>query len=145
MTLPPPPVRAAPHPVDVGTRTEAVVLAELVKRGYRVLLPFGHNHRYDLVLDVEGHFVRVQCKTGRLSRGCVIFRAQSIRSNRRVSVMRDYKDDVDWILVHCPANGALYAIPIEEATRTQGTLRVDPTANGQEKGVRWARDFELPA
>jgi len=69
MTLPPPPVRAAPHPVDVGTRTEAVVLAELVKRGYRVLLPFGHNHRYDLVLDVEGRFVRVQCKTGRLSRG----------------------------------------------------------------------------
>jgi hypothetical protein len=49
------------------------------------------------------------------------------------------------ILVHCPANGGLYAIPIEEATRTQGTLRVDPTANGQEKGVRWARDFQLPA
>lgn len=47
--------------------------------------------------------------------------------------------------MHCPANGGLYAIPIEEATRTQGTLRVDPTANGQEKGVRWARDFQLPA
>ena len=58
---------------------------------------------------------------------------------------RDYKGDVDWILVHCPDNGALYAIPIEEATRTQGTLRVDPTANGQQTGARWVRDFEMPA
>ena len=34
---------------------------------------------------------------------------------------------------------------IDDATRTQGTLRIDPTANGQDKRVRWARDYELPA
>ncbi len=42
------------HPVDVGHRAEAAILAELVKRGYRVLLPFGVNQRYDLVLDCDG-------------------------------------------------------------------------------------------
>ena len=47
-------------------------------------------------------------------------------------------------MVHCPENGGIYAIPIEEATRARGTLRIDPTANGQEKRVRWARDYELP-
>ena len=52
------------HPVDVGHRTEAAILSELVRRGYAVLLPFGVNQRYDLVLDLEGRFVRAQCKTG---------------------------------------------------------------------------------
>jgi hypothetical protein len=59
--------------------------------------------------------------------------------------MRDYEDDVELFMVHCVETGALYAIPIEEVTRTQGTLRVDPAANGQAKRVRWARDYELPA
>jgi hypothetical protein len=131
--------------VDVGLRTEAIILAELTKRGYRVLLPFGHNRRYDLVLEVDGRFMRVQCKTGRLRDGCVIFRAQSVRSNTRKVVMLDYKDDVELFVVYCPDTGRLYVVPIEEATRTQGTLRVDPTANGQDKRVRWARDYELPA
>jgi hypothetical protein len=144
MSLPPPPPRSG-HPVDVGLRTEALILAELAKRGYRVLLPFGNNQRYDLVLEIEGSFMRVQCKTGRLRDGCVIFNAQSIRSNTRKTVLRDYKSDIELFIVHCRDTGRIYVIPIDEATRTLGTLRIDPTANGQDKRVRWARDYELPA
>jgi PD-(D/E)XK endonuclease len=132
------------HPVDVGTRTEGAILSELLRRGYSVLLPFGPNQRYDLVLDIDGSFMRVQCKTGRLRNGCVMFPAYSMRSNTRKSWRRDYKDDVELFLVYCPETGGIYAIPIEEATHTHGTLRIDPTANGQDKGVRWARDYELP-
>ena len=96
-------------------------------------------------LEIDGSFMRVQCKTGRLRDGCVIFRAQSVRSNSRKAVIRDYKDDVELFVVHCPDTGGLYVIPIDDATRTQGTLRIDPTANGQDRRVRWARDYELPA
>jgi hypothetical protein len=46
------------HPVDIGHRAEAAILVELVKRGYRVLLPFGVNQRYDLVLDCGGQFAQ---------------------------------------------------------------------------------------
>jgi hypothetical protein len=132
------------HPVDVGLRTEGAILGALVRRGYLVLVPFGQNQRYDLVLDMDGKFVRVQCKTGRLRNGCVVFSAQSVRSNTRKAVFRHYKDDVELFLVHCPDTGGIYAIPIEEVTRSHGTLRIDPTSNGQEKYVRWARDYELP-
>jgi hypothetical protein len=38
--------------VNIGQRTEAVIACELVERGYRVLMPFGFNHRYDLVWTV---------------------------------------------------------------------------------------------
>ncbi len=129
----------------MGTRTEAIIAAELVRRGYRVLLPFGFNHRYDLVLDIEGRFLRVQCKTGRLRGGCILFSAQSIRSNSAKTICRDYKGEIELFLVHCPENGALYAIPIEHATASGGTLRLQPTGNGQARGVRCAKDYELPA
>jgi hypothetical protein len=133
------------HPVDVGQRTEAVILSELVRRGYRVLLPFGVNQRYDLVLDLDGQFMRVQCKTGRLRDGGVFFATQSTRSNTRKAVSRGYLGDADLFLVHCPQNGCTYAVPVKDAVTGKMFLRVTPPANGQAKGVRWAKNYELPA
>jgi PD-(D/E)XK nuclease superfamily protein len=82
-SLPSPPNDLSDHPVDVGQRTEAIVLAELVRRGYRVLTPFGTNQRYDLAIDLGDRFLRAQCKTGRLRRGTIIFHPRSVRSNTR--------------------------------------------------------------
>jgi hypothetical protein len=108
-------------------------------------MPFGNNHRYDLVLDLEGKFVRVQCKTGRLRRGVVLFAARSVRVNTKRVYFRDYQGDVDLFVVYCPDNDRVYAVPIDDATSTAGALRVDPPANGQSKNIRWAADYELPA
>jgi hypothetical protein len=130
--------------VDVGQRTEAAILAELVKRGYSVLMPFGFNHRYDLVLDCDGRFLRAQCKTGRLRRGAVIFHTRSIRTNTRETQFRGYKGEVDLFLVFSPETERVYAVPIEDLAATQGSLRVAPTENNQSKGVVWAADYELP-
>jgi PD-(D/E)XK endonuclease len=132
------------HPVDVGLRTEAAILAELVGRGYQVLLPFGTNQRYDLVLDMDGGFIRAQCKTGRLHNGVVRFSTRSIRSNTRRTFFRDYTNEIELFLVHCPETDGIYAVPVDEAPAGYGYLRVDPTRNGQEERIRWARDYELP-
>ena len=75
------PQGASRHPVDVGERSEAIILAELVKRGYRVLIPYGTNHRYDIVINVGGRFLRAQCKTGRLRDGVIRFATASTRAN----------------------------------------------------------------
>src|SRR5215212_8955587 len=88
------------HPVDVGQRTEAIILAELVKRGHTVLVPFGTNHRYDLVLDTGAGFVRVQCKTGRLRDGVIHFNTVSVRSNTQRAVTRSYHGDAELFLVY---------------------------------------------
>src|SRR5262249_39360129 len=98
--LQPPPESS--HPVDVGLRTEAAILAELVRRGYHVLLPFGTNQRYDLVLELDGEFVRAQCKKGRLRNGVVRFPARSTRTNSRGVYFRGYSGEVEMFLVHCP-------------------------------------------
>ena len=133
------------HTVDVGLRIEAVIVAELTRRGIAVLQPCSFNHRYDLVLDLQGQFVRAQCKTGRLRDGVVRFNTVSTRCNARRAIRRDYRDDVDVFLVHCPDTGGTYAVPVEEAAAGVASLRVRPTDNGQASGVRWARDYELPA
>jgi hypothetical protein len=132
------------HPVDVGQRTEAIVLAALVRRGYRVPTPFRTNHRYDLAIDLGDRVLRAQCKTGRLRRGTILFHARSIRSNTRGTFCRTYGEDIDLFFVYCPQTDRIYSVPVEEATSTVGALRVAPTANGQAKRIRWAKDYELP-
>jgi hypothetical protein len=48
--------------VDVGQRSEAAIFAELVKRGHRVLIPYGVNHRYDLVIDAGVGFCELSAR-----------------------------------------------------------------------------------
>lgn len=133
------------HPVDVGLRSEAVITAELVRRGVTVLQPMGFNHRYDLVLDIDGEFVRAQCKTGRLRDGCIVFNSESVRCNTKAAVRRGYDGQADIFLVYCPDVEEIYAVPVGDAPLSHMGLRVKPTANSQAKGIRWAADYALPA
>jgi hypothetical protein len=49
------------HPDRIGDESEAYIIAHLMQAGYDILLPFGKNHRYDLVIeDAEGKFWKVQ-------------------------------------------------------------------------------------
>jgi hypothetical protein len=142
------PIPAPPkssHPVDVGLRTEAAILAELVRRGYNVLVPFGTNQRYDFVLDIDGKFVRAQVKTGRFRRGVVTFKTTSTRVNTLRVFTRGYQGEADVFLVYCADTNGIYVVPVDDAGDAQCHLRVEPTRNGQAERVRWARDYELPA
>lgn len=133
------------HPVDVGQRTEGAILSALIRRGYSVLVPFGVNQRYDLVLDCDDRLLRAQCKTGRFRDGVVQFSAQSIQSNTRRTRSRSYTGEVDLFIVYCPDNDRVYVIPVEDVPSSCMYLRIDPPRNQQCKRVRWAKDYELPA
>jgi len=137
--------RESSHPVDVGLRTEGAILSELNRRGYDVLVPFGVNRRYDLVLDCGDRLLKVQCKTGRLRDGVVQFNSQSVQSNTRRTRTRSYAGEVDLFMVYCPDNRGVYAIPADEVPSTGMYLRIDPPRNRQSRRVRWAAEFELPA
>lgn len=138
--------RVNDHPVDVGFRTEAAILAELGRRGYLVSVPWGVNQRYDLILDLGDRFVRAQCKTGRLRGGTIEFNTISVQCNTKRIRTRDYRGDVDVFLVYCPDRpGEIYCIPVELTAKRRTRLRIEPTLNGQARGIRWASDYELPA
>ena len=122
------------------------MVAALIRRGYRVLRPLSANVRYDLVLDLGDRFLRLQCKTGRLRGGAIVFSARSVRSNRNGTYVRSYTDEADVFVVHCPETDRIYAVPVgESGVLKEASLRVSAPANGQIKGIRWAADHELPA
>jgi hypothetical protein len=123
----------------------AIMLA-LHERGYDLLVPFGENTRYDLVIDDGSRLARVQCKTGRLQDGAVVFSTCSSYAhhpNPRV-VKRDYQGEIDYFGVFCPETRRSYLIPIAEVPlRREAKLRVHPARNNQRLGVRLATRFEI--
>ena len=138
-----------PHPKAVGNATEAIIIARLVQAGKMVLLPFGENQRYDLVIDEGDRFVRVQCKTGRLRDGAIRFATCSFtyhhpNNQGTKPYMHPYGGQADLFGVYCPENDRVYLVPVDAVGVRSGSLRLDPTENNQRKRVRWARDYELP-
>ena len=136
------------HPKLVGDQTEAMVIARLVQAGKCVLLPFGENQRYDLVLDEGDRFVRVQCKTGRVRNGAIRFNTCSSSyhhpSNQGMKFYQhNYVGQADLFGVYCPDNDRVYLVPVADVGVRQGFLRVDASRNNQSAGVRWARDYEV--
>ena len=136
------------HPVAVGDQTTAMVLARLLEVYPQVLIPFGENQRYDLVIEDGDRFIRVQCKTGRLRNGVIRFNACSVTyhhpSNQGTKeYKRDYRGSAELFGVYCRQVGQVYLVPVEEVGTREGILRIEPTRNAQGKKVRWARDFEL--
>ena len=74
-----------------------------------------------------------------------MFATKSVRTNTRRTVVQDYQGDADVFLVYCTATTCVYCVPVEEAPASYMYLRVEPTRNGQNRGIRWASDYELPA
>jgi PD-(D/E)XK endonuclease len=61
------------HPKDIGDRSTLAIMLALECAGYQLLIPFGENTGYDLVIDDGARLARVQCKTGRFRGGAVRF------------------------------------------------------------------------
>lgn len=122
----------------VGNVTEAMVLAALARLGKRLLVPFGQGQRYDLLIDEGTKFVRVQCKTGKLKSGCVLFKNFS----RTDLGDKSYGDSVDAYGVYCPQNGKTYFVPASDCTVSWTTMRIDPPRNGM-RNLRYAATYEI--
>ena len=134
------------HPKDIGDRTTLAVMLALREAGYCISVPFGENTRYDLVVDDGHRLLRVQCKTGRLRNGAIRFPTCStyLHHKRPRTTRRSYFGEVDCFAVRCPETKGVYLVPIEHISATrEGALRVEPTRNGQRKGVRYAAPFEV--
>lgn len=128
---------------DVGERTEAQILAALLKVGKVVLMPFGDNQRYDLVIDDGGKFVRVQCKTGRMKDGFIKFQTCSSSTHRVGGKKRGYKGQIEMFGVYCKENDKIYMIPVDDVPNTEAVLRINEPNNGQTRNIRMAKDYEF--
>jgi hypothetical protein len=127
-----------------------MVLGRLAGIYESVLIPFGENTRYDLVVEEAGRFLKVQCKTGRRREGSIRFRVCSFYYHHpdkrgKPFSSRPYTGEVDCFGVYCPDNDVVYLVPANEVAdcRNMVTLRLVPPRNNQVKKIRWASDYEI--
>ena len=135
----------------VGEITEAVVLAEFLKAGFPVLLPFGENRRYDMVIEAGERFLRVQCKTAspcgwKDDRSCLRFHAYSHRFAAGKFAGREaYRGQADMFAAYAPHTRQVYVLPVDEVPEADVWLRLTPARNGQQSGIRMAENHTLAA
>jgi hypothetical protein len=122
-----------------GNLGEAAVLHAFIRSGFPVLQPFGEGHPFDLVLHVDGTFIRVQCKTAWARPGCLVFNAHATDHGRG---QLSYEGRADVFGVYFPGNGKVYLVPVG-TLRTESRLRLIPTRNNQTRRVRLAADYAI--
>lgn len=149
------PIKPNPHgtsssPKAVGERSEAIIAARLVEVGYYILMPYGDNLRYDLVIeDADKRFWRVQCKTGRVSqsRTHIHFSAASSYAHTRAGkagiAHKNYQGQIDYFAVYCIETKGVYLVPIDHITGDVGKLRIKPVTSYRAEIIRWARDYRI--
>jgi hypothetical protein len=124
-----------------GNLTEVKVILALVEAGYFVSQPFGDGHKYDLVADDGQKLFRVQCKTGRVRNGVLIFNGYSMPGNGAKKC--SYRGLADLFAVLNPMDGKVYLVPVNDVGVHNVYLRLLPTNNGQMQRIRWAAQYEL--
>ena len=131
------------NPTQIGDISEAMVRARFIQNGYLVFIPLNNGLRYDILVEKEGTFKRVQIKTGRLrANGTIKFNTSSLNPKTRNSQL-SYYGEADWFAVYCPQTEKVYLLSVDESPPNHAYLRVEPTQNGQKQGIRWAEDYEF--
>ena len=130
---------------EKGNLTELQCITAFYKLGYQVSIPYGENSRYDFIADVDGKLIRVQVKTSSIKKntqGAISFATVSTRINSTQNITHRYtKNEIDYFATYWQEQ--CYLIPVEETASREKTLRFIPPANGQTKGITFAKDYEL--
>lgn len=99
-----------------GDIAEQAVILYALKQGWGVLRPIGDRLPYDLVLDINGKFIRIQVKSAWFdeSRQNYVVDNRRTKTNRRVMLREKYqKDDFNFAVIYIEETNVFYVIPIE--------------------------------
>ena len=131
-----------------GAVAELAIAKAAAELGLPVYGPLTEHGRYDLIIEVGGRPLRVQCKWGRLDDAgdVIIVSLSGSRLTPNGYVRSSYSvEEIDYVAVYCGATNRSYLLPIERvAGRRHIQLRLTPTRNGQRAFVNLASDFEFP-
>ena len=123
-----------------GVLGELEFALHLIKKGFTVLQPVNPNSSYDLVIEKDGKFQRIQVKYLTPNHG--IMRVELERPKRSTLNYRDR--EVDAFGIYNPTHQKYYLIPIEKiVNKSDFWIRVDKPKNAQVKHVHFGQEFEI--
>ncbi len=115
---------------------------DLFEQGFTICLPQTEHSPFDLVAYRNGKFYRVQVKYRALERnGALLVKFVTSWADRHgTHTVPIDKDEVDFFCVYCPDTDECYYIEPKKF-RSNVSLRVKASKNGQKKRVNLAADF----
>lgn len=128
-----------------GDLAELKVAADLIERGYRIAIPYGEDHDFDLILIRDDQLERVQVKYTR-SDGTVIAvkcYSHSLTSGRIRRTKQYTGASIDWLAVYDATTECCYYVPAAKlgSGRRILHLRLTATKNSQRARIHWADDY----
>ena len=126
-----------------GIVAETKIAAVALAAGIGVAKPLG-DERYDLIFDVGGGLLPVQCKWAVRLGDVVVIRCRRVRRGPEGLIRRQYlAGEIDAIAGYCAEIEGCYLLPPElSIQRAAVQLRLAPTRNNQAAGIKWARDYD---
>jgi hypothetical protein len=121
-----------------GDIAELAVAKKFIEDGWRVLFPYGENHRYDLVAEKDRRFIRVQVKYATPKNGVL---EVNCRSSNNWSILHYTSKEIDLIVVYNPKNQKIYYLPVSEINYSEIKLRIEPSKNNQKSKIHFAENF----
>lgn len=112
------------------------------------MIPWGHDPRYDIGVDDDGKLLRIQCETARYieERGCIEFNTAITyaRVGGKPHIRKGYQGEIDYFGVYSLETEKVHLVPVDDVRiGSKGLLRLQATKNNQQKGVKWAHNYEI--
>jgi PD-(D/E)XK endonuclease len=138
---------AALTPTEKGGIAELAIAYEAARLGIVVSQPMMEGRRYDLIFDVPGELLRVQCKYAHMRNGVISAHLSTCRHTPRGYVKTTYAaNEIDAVAVWCPETNRTYLLRHADLVGRHAIyLRVTPARNNQRTGVKMACDYTLGA
>lgn len=132
---------------DKGNIGESVVLAEFIKRGITVSIPFGDNARYDLVADFNGRLNKIQvkyCNQKESDNHSIACPCSSCTNHTKNKGKQTYKNDIDYFAFYMVEWNVTLLVPISEIeNKKEVRFRMDKPRNNNKAGIHFVDDYLL--
>lgn len=121
-----------------GEWVELLFMARAAQRGFNVSKPWGDSSRYDVSVEDEGRFRRVQVKSTDVPRGKDGF----VCCLKRTGIQYYRIEEVDFFAIYVVRKDAWYVLPARVVLRLKSNIRVAP-GNEKQKYARYEGAWEL--
>lgn len=128
-----------------GEFGEAIVIADLARKGYKIVIPLGEDWRFDIIGFKNNNLYRFQVKCTESNGEFIKVRASYNKGgNSKSKPIKYTKNDIDFLVAYDITTNKCYYIPAEELGKGKAAvfLRITKPKNGNQFESRLAKDYE---
>lgn len=108
--------------IQKGDLAQSVISADLLKKGYKIAIPFGQDWRFDLIFSRDDRkFERIQCKHVVSENGSVTIRNRSCSEWKAITYD---KDDFEWLACYDATTGRCIYIHSTDFRGMRSSMRI---------------------